>query len=294
MSDLVHLADQLNGHSGPIVLVTLFEVSGSTYRRTGARLLITDFGIHGLMSGGCLESEIKRQCSPILEGEARYLPLSIDTRQYLGCDGRLELWCELVEPELLERARQVTITRIPAYCHTYPHSEKPTKISNQAVESAFTEELLPPRRLFVFGSAPDSRPLVDLGRAMRWQTEQLVLSSDPVAGSDPTWKVLATAKQTVKLRVDETTACVIMNHHYGRDLELLKSLWNSKTPFLGLLGSRRRRDQLLEELAFGQGVDLESRHLYAPVGIDLGAEGPQEIALEICAQIQKVLATSDS
>ena len=83
-----------------------------------------------------------------------------------------------------------------------------------------------------------------------------------------------------------------MNHHFGRDLELVQALWKSSSPFLGLLGSRKRKDQLLEKLVFNPQIDLESRHLFAPVGLDLGAEGPQQIALEICAQIQQVLSVA--
>jgi xanthine dehydrogenase accessory factor len=293
MSDLVTLAQEIEPMSEPFVLVTLVSVSGSTYRKPGARLIVTPFQTFGLLSGGCLEQEIAGRCQPILNNQVDSLFLEIDTRQYLGCDGRLGIWCERAGPDLLAAAKTVASKRQKLFCNTYPNQTKrPSTVTENADGEAFAEELLPPRRLLVFGSAPDSRPLVELGRALKWQTEQVVLASDPVAGSDPSWKVLAEARMVERLQIDMTTACIVMNHHFGRDLELLQSLWTTATPFLGLLGSRKRRDHLLEKLAFGRTeLNLESRELYAPVGLVLNAEGPYQIALEICAQVQQVMAS---
>lgn len=295
MSDLVQLALQYTPDNQPLVLVSLVHIQGSTYRKPGARMLVTPERTYGLMSGGCLEQEIARKCLPILEGKQSTLRLDIDTRQYLGCDGRLGLWCERVEPELLSQARIVADERRVRHCNTYPDSnDQGTSISQEPDPQAFNETLHPPRRILVFGSAPDSRPLLELARALEWQAEQIVMASDPNASPQLGATVLAQAGQVRKLKIDATTACVVMNHHFGRDLELLHALWTAPTPFLGLLGSRRRRDQLLEQLALQDELDLEARQLFAPVGIDLGAEGPHQIALEICAQIQKIMAVGQN
>jgi len=295
MSDLLKLSKFVESVDPPLVLVTLVECEGSTYRKPGARLLVHSSGTRGLMSGGCLEDEIARECLPLLSGERRTLSLRIDTRRFLGCDGRLTLWCERISEELLQQAAQLREKRESAYCLTFPGEEnKSTIFSELPEEGAFVEAILPSRRLLVFGSAPDVAPLLALGKALEWETEQIVMGSDPARDFPPSAKILAHVKQLQKMRVDGSTACVVMNHHFGRDLELLRVLWESATPFLGLLGSRRRRDQLLEKLAFEGRTNLDGRKLYAPVGIDLGAEGPHEIALEICAQIQKVFSSEDT
>ncbi len=297
MSDLVTLAQEIRSTIDSVVLVTLVAVSGSTYRKPGARLLLTPTQTFGLLSGGCLEQEIADRCQPILAGKRRTLALQIDTRQSLGCDGRLTLWCERIGPEFLAQARSVATARRALFCNTYPDDPKRgSHLSEVRDESAFSQYLPPPRRVLVFGSAPDSEPLLELGRALRWQMEQVVLASDPGARRCPGPRVLPEARMASRLGIDSTTACLVMNHHFGRDLELLRCLWQTPTPFLGLLGSRRRRDQLLEKLVFEApaGLDLESRTLYAPVGLDLFAEGPRQIALEVCAQIQQVMGRPQS
>ena len=255
-------------------------------------MLVTPEQTLGLMSGGCLEEEIARKCRPLLSGEERFLRLDIDTRQFLGCDGRLGLWCERLEKGFLESVARVREQRSASHCNTYPDSDRPSAISEEPDPAAFHEQLLPPRRVLVFGSAPDSQPLLSLCRSMDWEAEQIVLASDPNATANAAIEVLAKSSHVDKLRVDGTTACVVMNHQFGRDLELLHALWPSATPFLGLLGSRKRRDELLEQLLL-MGVELESRQLFAPVGLSLGAEGPHQIALAICAQIMQVLNLSE-
>ena len=293
MSDLTSLAQKLQKDDSNLILVTLVSVEGSTYRKPGAQMLLTAHGYYGLMSGGCLEAEITRQCRPIFEGEKRALKLEIDTRQYLGCDGRLALWCERISHSFFATIQEVIRKRRGLYCNIFPDDNKrEATLSEHADTSAFSHRVLPPRRLLVFGSAPDAQPLLKLGRALEWQSEQVVLSSDPLSRHSQNFLVLAESRLVSKLNIDSTTACVVMNHHFGRDLELVQALWKSSSPFLGLLGSRKRKDQLLEKLVFNPQIDLESRHLFAPVGLELGAEGPQQIALEICAQIQQVLSVA--
>ena len=160
----------------------------------------------------------------------------------------------------------------------------PTSITPR--DNAFEHDLAPSLRLLVFGSGPGVPPLLRMAEVLGWESEQLVLAGDPAVPLRPRadWTVLPSAVSAVS-QVDERTVCIVMNHHVGRDTETLLALWNTSTPFLGMLGSRRRRDEILERIAWS--VDLESRVLHAPVGIELGAEGAAAISLEICAQIQR-------
>jgi xanthine/CO dehydrogenase XdhC/CoxF family maturation factor len=128
-----------------------------------------------------------------------------------------------------------------------------------------------------------------MGSILGWECQPIALASDPRRRGDEV--AVVDVCQLAEWRIDERTACVVMNHHVGRDLEVLSALWHTATPFLGLLGGRKRRDEILQRLAFGpEPVNLDSRHLYAPVGLPLGAEGAAEIALEICGQVQSVFA----
>ena len=90
---------------------------------------------------------------------------------------------------------------------------------------------------------------------------------------------------------DENSVGVIMTHNYNRDREILRLLLESKACYVGALGPRRRTEKLLEELN-AEGVNFSSeqlKKLFAPVGLDIGANTPEAIALSIIAEIQSVL-----
>jgi len=83
---------------------------------------------------------------------------------------------------------------------------------------------------------------------------------------------------------------VVKTHNYGRDFSALRMLVPLGVRYLGLIGPRRRRDQLLADLFDITGpIDAE---LFSPAGLDLGAETPEEIALAIVAEIQSVFAAA--
>ena len=91
---------------------------------------------------------------------------------------------------------------------------------------------------------------------------------------------------------DAGTAVVVMTHHLARDLAYLRAVLPAPYPYVGLLGSRRRRENLLAELGEA-GVladDTVEARLHAPVGLDLGATDPASVALAIVAEIQAAWA----
>jgi xanthine dehydrogenase accessory factor len=80
-----------------------------------------------------------------------------------------------------------------------------------------------------------------------------------------------------------------MTHNFARDCQILRAL-PPRLRYLGVLGPRRRTDELLTEIGAGEAL----QQVYAPVGLDLGAETPEEIALAILAEIQAVLRSATS
>ena len=77
-----------------------------------------------------------------------------------------------------------------------------------------------------------------------------------------------------------------MTHNYLYDLTILKNILPLPLRYLGILGPRRRTEKLLGEISLDE---QEKKKLYAPVGLDIGADNPQEIALAIIAEIQAVI-----
>ena len=78
------------------------------------------------------------------------------------------------------------------------------------------------------------------------------------------------------------------SHNYGRDFAALCQLLKLDLPYVGLLGPRKRRDQLLNAV-LDEGIAIDAE-LYAPAGLDLGAETPEELALALVSEIQAVFA----
>jgi xanthine dehydrogenase accessory factor len=149
----------------------------------------------------------------------------------------------------------------------------------------FFDVVKPPTELLIFGAGNDVVPLVGFGRALGWTVTVVDLGS---AASDPARSL--NADRIIRCSPDELTqqvsigcetAAVIMTHHFSHDQKLIRWLSTQPLKYLGLLGPRHRTDELLG--------DLQPDQLRAPVGLDIGAESPAEVALSIVAEINAVL-----
>jgi xanthine/CO dehydrogenase XdhC/CoxF family maturation factor len=161
---------------------------------------------------------------------------------------------------------------------------------------ALIERLTPPTRLVVFGAGHDSTYISKLAVVLGWQVT--VVDPRPAYATVERFPGIAAVRlahpeEVVQLLESvQFDAAVIMNHNYHRDLALLRSLLPSSIGYVGLLGARSRVGKLLQDLArAGFSPSAQEREkLYAPVGLDIGAERPEAIALAIVAEIQKVLS----
>jgi xanthine dehydrogenase accessory factor len=158
----------------------------------------------------------------------------------------------------------------------------------------FVEVLQPPLRLLLCGAGHDAIPLVAAGAQLGWR----VVVADPrpeflTRDRFPAAAELHDAFPDQLLgavRIDERTFVVVMTHNYLRDQEYLAVLLATPVPYVGMLGPRRRSEQLLRELEErGAAITPEHRaRIYAPAGLDLGAEGPEEVAVSIVAEVLAV------
>ena len=335
----------------PFVLATVVSTEGSTYRKPGARMLIPPEGEPvGLVSGGCLETDLAERASEVLAaGRPRTLvydmrsPDDIVWGLGLGCDGEVRVLLERHDDGapawLAWLAEQAAARRTAALATVFEASppwegelgrrawasgaggarEAGSEIAHTtlsaAVERALDETLAagrssirrhtapggapfadvllehvaPPPALVVFGAGQDARPLVALAASVGWPVT--VADNRPAFARPERFPEAAAVVlvdydrlEATAPRVDETTPVVIMTHHFLNDLALLRHLSGTRRPpYVGLLGPRRRTEKLLERAG---GIDLP---LYAPVGLDIGASSPEEIALAILAEIRAVL-----
>jgi xanthine/CO dehydrogenase XdhC/CoxF family maturation factor len=160
----------------------------------------------------------------------------------------------------------------------------------------FIEVIQPPVPLMIFGAGHDAVPLVRLAQELGWYvtvfdsrqadgTRSRFSSADEVVLSRP-------EGISEQVQLDNRTVAVVMTHNYLHDLELLKTLLPSPVRYLGILGPKSRTGKLFQELQ-EQGIiiptEKQLQRLYNPVGLDIGADTPEEIALSIVAEIQAVL-----
>jgi len=91
-----------------------------------------------------------------------------------------------------------------------------------------------------------------------------------------------------QLETDLHTVALLMTHNFDYELRVLEELTTRMLPYIGILGPKRKTDKLIHRLE-EKGIPVFRDALYAPIGLDLGAETSEEIALSIFAEIAAVL-----
>jgi xanthine dehydrogenase accessory factor len=272
--DILRLFETHRGES--FALATLVRAHGSSYRRPGARMLVCPGGeMVGSLSGGCLEEEVARRAFEVIRTGTPSL-MSFDTRLRFGCNGSIEIFVEAARESFLAELAQHLAERRTCRALTV-FSGAPDQLGTRMLgmeetpqADAFVQEMKAPIQLLIFGDGPDSTPLRSFAEVLGWSVIEVDQASDLPA------------------RGDERTAAIVKSHNYGRDFAALRHLLQLDLRYVGLLGPRKRRDQLLGAL-LDDGISLASE-LFAPAGFDLGAETPEEVALAIISEIQTVFA----
>jgi xanthine dehydrogenase accessory factor len=158
-------------------------------------------------------------------------------------------------------------------------------------EGRFVEELRGPQRLFILGAGDDAKPLVNMAALLGWNVTVADGRSQlakPERFTDADQVTLLKTTSSLGIRPDD--AVVIMTHSYEQDRDLLTAILPLKPRYLGLLGARHRSSLLVSEAAALTGMSVTEccDRIYAPVGLDLGGDGPEAIALAVIAEAQAV------
>jgi xanthine/CO dehydrogenase XdhC/CoxF family maturation factor len=156
------------------------------------------------------------------------------------------------------------------------------------------ESFEPPLPLAVIGAGPDALPVTRLAAELGFEVtvvDRRPAYADASRFPDAT-RVLDCEPSEVldRVSIGPRSAVLVMTHSYPQDLEYLRALLPSPACYVGILGPRQRTERLLKELA-EQGVEPSAEQrgrLFAPVGLDIGADNPEEIALAILAEIRAV------
>jgi len=297
-----------NARSGSGVLALVLETEGSTYAHAGAMAVFDGDTQVGWLSGGCLEPELARMAAAADAG-GRVEWMEIDTRadddllsgSALGCRGRLRV--ALLPLRLLLDG----VGALERWMHgdgvlvRQLHADGRLQLDIAGDVAGFTLAAAPvpwPAPLtdwrlplgrapeaVLLGGGPESPLLLQLLRALGWRTTLVEQRQrwQPAPGAADV--LLATTPARALAGAVRVDAALAMHHHFELDREALAALAVTDVAFVGLLGPRRRRDDLFKLLPAADRDALAPR-LRSPVGLDLGGSGAEAIALSIAAQLQ--------
>ena len=161
--------------------------------------------------------------------------------------------------------------------------------------TAFVEVLEPSPRLVVCGAGHDAIPVVRFASQLGWRTvvvddRDRFLTHERFAEADRFVSLTRPEEAADQTGSDHRTFVLVMSHNYLRDRDYVRSYLGTDVAYIGSLGPRKRLDSILTDLA-KVGVEPTGEDLakiYAPAGLDVGAEGPEEVAWAIMAEVLAV------
>ena len=331
-------------------LATVVHVEGSSYRRPGARMLVTEDGqLTGAISGGCLEGDALRKALLAITQQVNKLVTHDTTDEddakfgvQLGCNGIVHILFEPVQEnkeanvinllqQLISKRKDAILGTLFSLDHTqqpgtsllYRDNEIESSLQGTLQEwilsdardalqsgsssvrqyqheghqlNAFIEFITPPVALVIAGAGNDVQPLVEITSILGWHTTvadgrqthattQRFPKADRVLVAKP-------AEVLPQVEADTQTVFLLMTHNYNYDLALLPELLIKDCAYIGVLGPKKKLDRMLNDLN-DRGIVLNERQrskIYSPVGLDIGAETAEEIAVSIVSEIKAVLA----
>src|SRR5205823_14462791 len=165
-----------------------------------------------------------------------------------------------------------------------------SRVEERGPDSVFVDALTPPPILLVFGAGDDAQPLVALAAESGFHVtivdhRRAFLAAERFPA--PARLVLRRPQEGISGLGPQHFA-VVQTHNLERDRDWLKALLPQPLAYLGLLGPRARKEQMLQELGVAG-----PQQFYSPVGLDLGAEGPEQVAVSVVAEMLAVRARRD-
>jgi xanthine dehydrogenase accessory factor len=165
--------------------------------------------------------------------------------------------------------------------------------------TAFIEVIKPPVSVIIIGAGNDVMPLVDMADILGWETT-VVDGRANYAKKErfvSACSVLVAKPEQVleQIAIDEQTVFLLMTHNYNYDMAMLRQLLQKNVSYIGMLGPKKKRERMLGELK-DEGLTFTEQQLsvlHSPVGLDIGAETSEEIALSILAEIKAFFANKD-
>ena len=294
-------------------LATVVGISGSSYRRPGAKLLVSSDGqVFGQVSGGCLEETVKEHALQVIaSGEPQLLTLDTTDQEGtlwgfgMGCQGILHVFIErtaaattgpwsedlhhaLNQGQAVTWARQADL-QSGHVAHLVSDASGAGGVvwTAEGAHHDISETFLPPVTLVVFGAGDDAIPLVRVAADSGFRVIVVDHRSAYCTEDRFPWaESCISPDEPQGLKMEWTHACcaVIQTHHFARDRDWLAYVLEKEPFYIGLLGPKERCRDIIEACPGG-----DTGRVHGPVGLDIGAEGSDQIAVSILAEILATL-----
>ncbi|SFG38476.1 Xanthine and CO dehydrogenase maturation factor, XdhC/CoxF family [Algoriphagus hitonicola] len=158
--------------------------------------------------------------------------------------------------------------------------------------SVFFELVKPTVRVLLFGAGNDTQPVAKLSEILGME---LILIDGRKNLASPTRfpqakKIIQGHAEEVidQIETDIYTVALLMTHNFEYEVIILEKLLTCLIPYIGILGPKKKTEKLIERLE-SKGIQVSTDNFYAPIGLEIGAETSEEIALSIFAEIKAVL-----
>jgi xanthine dehydrogenase accessory factor len=296
--------------AGPVVVATVGHSQGSVPREVGAKMLVTATGqTFDTIGGGAGEAKVIAQAQIVLAtGEPQWVDIDLSgdrsgRPQREGvCGGRMRVWLERwagvdaiaqVQRILTDLQAGTALTLVTPLTATSPYIVAPGS-PLPSPDTALIEHISPPPLLLIIGAGHVGTALAHMAD---WAGFEIAVQDDrpdwangdrlPQAGQIWTGAIAPWLEQF-------THHCqlyvALVTRGYRQDCAALHILLNQPMPYayIGMIGSRKRIRTVWQDLE-NQGIDPDVlQKIYAPIGLDIGALTPEEIAVSICAELIQV------
>lgn len=291
-------------------LATVIRVQGSAYRHEGAKMVVAADGrVVGNVSGGCLEEDVREVALRVIRTgttERREYCGSIDEIAAwdlgVGCEGVVELFIERVQ-DAREQEREAMAREVPFAVVTDLATGARTVLSGDdaadaltsgeshlAADERFVDVMLPPPRLLVVSAGDDARHVATLAASVGFRV--VVADRRPgllTADRFPAPIRLVesdAARLGERVVLDAESFAVVMTHNFADDTDYLRALLRGPARYLGVLGPRQRTARILGIVGSEGAVDAS--RIFGPVGLDIGTDGAEQVALAVVAEMLAV------
>ncbi len=244
----------------PFSVATVVRIAGSSLGKPGFKMIINseDQIVYGTLGGACPEGPIVEVAHEVMEtAEPRLIKVFLDD---------------------VKSAVEATVT-------SRDRDEIHVETNCGGVMEIYVEPYLPQERLIIVGAGgrdPVEDSLVHLGKLMGF--EVLVIDHKPVLSNRPDVLIDDVDFDLSRLRFSDRDSVVLLTRG-ERDVGYLAAISKAKVRYVGLMASRHRISEDLKGLQKKGVSEAFLKALHAPIGLDIGAESPSELALSIMAEI---------